>query len=91
MLRCLDLDDQIHAIALDCARYILLITAKYEGHTAVTDPQLDDIFNKMKAPDCQNYTSELASVSFIMKYISTLFEKYTQLLLCFLSFCYFIN
>uniref|UniRef100_A0A1B6DAP1 Maestro heat-like repeat-containing protein family member 1 n=1 Tax=Clastoptera arizonana TaxID=38151 RepID=A0A1B6DAP1_9HEMI len=48
VLRCLDLDSNIHSVALDCARLILLITIKYEGHATAGDPEIDTAFSTMQ-------------------------------------------
>ncbi|KAG8247358.1 Mroh1p [Homalodisca vitripennis] len=58
VLRCLDEEGLVRAAALDCAKLILLITAKYEGHS-VGDPELEQAFASMSISD-SNINEQLA-------------------------------
>jgi len=61
LLRCLDEDAEVCACARDCARLILLISAKYEGQS-VSDTELEVAFAGMSAADA-NINEQLAKVS----------------------------
>ncbi|XP_046676920.1 maestro heat-like repeat-containing protein family member 1 isoform X2 [Homalodisca vitripennis] len=60
VLRCLDEEGLVRAAALDCAKLILLITAKYEGHS-VGDPELEQAFASMSISD-SNINEQLARI-----------------------------
>uniref|UniRef100_A0A1B6KA60 Maestro heat-like repeat-containing protein family member 1 n=1 Tax=Graphocephala atropunctata TaxID=36148 RepID=A0A1B6KA60_9HEMI len=60
VLRCLDEEGLVRSAALDCAKLILLISAKYEGHS-VGDPELEQAFATMTISD-SNINEQLARI-----------------------------